>query len=69
MKELTYLIYIVLWEGMIFGGTGYVVFVLDRSGWWFALALLIGGCAYKPETWIHGKTPNAIVSSLPGKGD
>ena len=58
MKALTYLIYIVLWEGMIFGGTGYVVFMLDHSGWWFALAILIGGCAYKPETWIHGKAHN-----------
>ncbi|MDO9402054.1 MAG: hypothetical protein Q7T46_11505 [Polaromonas sp.] len=55
MKELTYLIYIIFWESLIFGGTGYAVFVLDRSGWWFLLALFIGGTAYSPLKWIHGK--------------
>ena len=54
MRALTYLIYIVLWEGMIIVGAGYVVFVLDYSGWWFALALLLSASAYKPTTWIHG---------------
>ena len=55
MKEITYLIYITLWEGLIFGGTGYAVFVLERSGWWFALAFFFGACAYSPLKWIHGK--------------
>ena len=55
MREITYLIYIVLLEAMIFGGTGYVVFVLDRSGWWFVLSILISGCAYSPQKWIHGR--------------
>jgi hypothetical protein len=53
MKELTYLIYIIFWEGMIFGGTGYVVFSMGFSGWWFLIAIFIGGCAYPPERWIH----------------
>jgi len=57
MKALTYLIYIVLWEGMIFGGTGYVVFANGESGWWFLLALIIGGSAYSPMKWIHGIEP------------
>jgi hypothetical protein len=56
MKELTYLIYIVLWEGMIFGGTGYAVFVLEHSGWWFLLAMVIGSLAYSPLKWIHGQS-------------
>lgn len=56
MKEITYLIYILLWETMIFGGTGYAVFVLDRSGWWFVLAVFLGTCAYSPLKWIHGKS-------------
>jgi hypothetical protein len=43
------------WEGMIFGGTGYAVFVLGHSGWWFALAVLLGGQAYNPLEWIHGQ--------------
>jgi len=55
MKEITYLIYIVFWESMIFGGTGYAVFILDRSGWWFLLAAFLGGLAYSPLKWIHGK--------------
>jgi hypothetical protein len=59
VRELTYLIYIVLWEGMIYGGTGYAVFVLDRSGWWFALAVPLSFCAYHPLKWIHGQASNA----------
>ena len=56
MKELTYLIYIVLWEGLIFGGIGYAVFEMGHSGWWFLLAMFLGGLAYPPERWIHGVT-------------
>lgn len=55
MREITYLIYIIFWGTLVFGGTGYVVFVLDNSGWWFALALVIGGSAYSPLKWIHGR--------------
>lgn len=55
MKELTYLIYIIFWESLIFGGTGYAVFVLGHSGWWFVLAIILGGSAYSPMKWIHGK--------------
>ncbi|CAB4130892.1 hypothetical protein UFOVP123_42 [uncultured Caudovirales phage] len=55
MKEITYLVYIIFFEGMIWCGTGYAVFVLDRSGWWFAFALLVAGAAYSPLKWIHGK--------------
>ena len=58
MKEITYLIYIILWEGLIFGGIGYAVFGLNYSGWWFLFALFTGGCAYPPERWIHGKGKN-----------
>jgi hypothetical protein len=54
MREITYLIYILLWEGMIFGGTGYAVFGLGYSGWWVLAAAFLGGCAYPPERWIYG---------------
>ena len=54
MKYITYLIYIVLWEGLIFGGAGYAVFWLGHSGWWMLAALVIGGMAYSPTKWIHG---------------
>lgn len=52
---LTYLVYILLWEGLIFGGAGYAVFVLNHSGWWMLAAFFIGCCAYSPLKWIHGK--------------
>ena len=55
MKELTYLIYTIFWGATIFGGTGYAVFVLGHSGWWFAVAIMIGCMAYSPMKWIHGK--------------
>lgn len=55
MKEITYLIYIVFWESLIFGGTFYVVFWLNHSGWWFILAVILGGSAYSPSKWIHGR--------------
>ena len=58
MREITYLIYIIFWEGMTIGGASYVVFELNYSGWWLLAGALIGGCAYPPERWIHGKEKN-----------
>jgi len=55
MKEITYLIYIIFWEILIVGGTAYIVFGLGYSGWWWLLGIFLGGCAYKPTSWIHGK--------------
>lgn len=52
MKYLTYLIYIILWEGLVLGGTGYAVFVLGHSGWWFVLAVIMSAGAYPPRKWI-----------------
>jgi hypothetical protein len=54
MKEITYLIYIIVWELLIFGGIGYAVFVLGHSGWWFVMAFFLGASAYSPMKWIHG---------------
>lgn len=54
MKHLTYLIYIVLWEGFVFGGAWYTIFILGNSYWWALAALLLGSCAYSPLKWIHG---------------
>jgi hypothetical protein len=55
MKYATYLIYILLYEGLVIGGTGYAVFALGASGWWFLLAALLSSAAYKPADWIHGR--------------
>lgn len=49
---ITYLIYIVLYETLIIGGCGYVVFVLGHSADWWFLAVLFSAGAYKPNTWI-----------------
>jgi hypothetical protein len=48
---ITYMIYIIAWETLIIGGFGYVVFELNRSGWWMLLAVLLSASAYKPESW------------------
>ena len=46
---ITYMIYIILWEALVIGGCGYVVFGLNRSGWWMLLGVLLSGAAYKPS--------------------
>lgn len=51
MRAIAYLIYILLYESLVIGGCGYAVFVLGHSGWWFALAVLFSGAAYKPSHW------------------
>jgi hypothetical protein len=57
MREATYLIYIILWEGLIYGGAGYVVFGLNNSGWWMLAAVIVSMAAYSPLKWIHGIEP------------
>ena len=52
VRYITYLIYIILWQGMIFSGTGYIVFAMGESGWWFVLAIALGSSSYKPQSWI-----------------
>jgi hypothetical protein len=48
---ITYLIYIIIWETMVLGGFGYVIFGLGKSGWWMLLAVYMSASAYKPENW------------------
>jgi len=66
MRELTYLIYIILWEGLIFGGVGYAVFILGHSGWWVLAAVFVGGHAYPPERWMDGQKceESKLISTL-----
>ena len=54
MKEFTYLLYIVFYEALVLGGTGWAVFEKGASGWWFLLAIPLSGSAYSPGKWIHG---------------
>lgn len=51
MKILSYLLYSILYEGLTIGGTGYAVFVLGHSGWWWVLAALFSAGIYTPERW------------------
>ena len=51
MAHLTYLLYIVFWEALVWGGCAYVVFVLGQSAGWFWLAMLLSFMAYSPKRW------------------
>jgi hypothetical protein len=53
---ITYLIYVLVFEIVVFGGIGYAVFVLNHNGWWMVFAVLVSGCAYSPTKWIHEVT-------------
>jgi hypothetical protein len=53
-KYWTYLIYVILWQGGVWGGTYYAVFILNESGEWFVLAFILGISAYSPSQWIYG---------------
>lgn len=59
MKYATYLIYVILYEGFFVGGTGYVVFWMGYSGWWFVLAVLFSAGIVGPMKWIHGVDKDA----------
>lgn len=51
MKILSYLLYAIFYETLTLGGTAYIVFVLDHSGWWWVLGLLLSAGIWKPERW------------------
>lgn len=48
---ITYLIYIVFFEGLVWGGCAYMVVWRGFSGWWFAFALVASSAAYGPQKW------------------
>lgn len=47
----SFLVYALAWHLSVFGGCAYVVFGLNQSGWWFALAFVIASCSYSPDRW------------------
>jgi hypothetical protein len=51
MKIVSYLLYIIFYETLTLGGTAYVVFILDQSGWWWLLGCLLSSGMVKPERW------------------
>lgn len=48
-KLTLFVIYSLLYECLVLGGTGYAVFVLNHNGWWMALAMLASFCQLKPK--------------------
>ncbi len=51
MIQITYLIYIVFWESLIFGGGFYLVLERNWSPWWLVLSLILSLVAYSPSKW------------------
>lgn len=57
---VSWLLYIVIWDGGIIAGCAYIVFGLGHSGWWFVLAVFLCTTSFKPHTWnalFTGKKP------------
>lgn len=54
MKELTYLLYIILWEGSLMYGAYKICFEMNYSKWFLVLFVALSTAAYKPNEWIHG---------------
>lgn len=45
------MVYSIIYEAIVLGGTGYAVFVLGYSGWWFLLAIIMSGSQIQPHQW------------------
>lgn len=48
---ITYLLYCAMIIIVFFGGTGYAVFCLGHSGWWFILPICLSVGGYSPWRW------------------
>jgi hypothetical protein len=60
---ITYLIYATTMLVVAIGGTGYAVFVLGHSGWWFVLAVAFCGMGYMPRRWRQLWTGDKLKGS------
>ena len=52
-KYWTYLIYLILWQGSVWGGTYYAVSILNETSSYFILAFVLGVFAYSPSKWMN----------------
>ena len=52
MRELTYLIYILVYEATCLGGAAYIVFALDRSPWWLVAGVFLAASCIQPRNWF-----------------
>lgn len=46
---MTFALYSILYEAIVWGLFGWAVFVKDRSGWWVLVALMLSGAQLKPK--------------------
>ena len=58
MKYICYTIYIIMYETLVLGGTGYAVFILEQSVWFLIAGIIMSGFAYPPEKFLHGVVNN-----------
>lgn len=56
-----YMFMMLVWLVLLWGATGYVVFWLGHSGWWFALSLCLSFpiMPYKWNRLLTGVNPDA----------
>ena len=48
-KLITFTIYSILFESIVWGLFGWAVFIKGHSGWWVLVALLLSGAQLKPK--------------------
>lgn len=51
IRALTYLIYILAWQGLVWIGGFYLMLEHGWSLWWVILMVYLSICAYKPKDW------------------
>jgi hypothetical protein len=51
-RTICYLIYLIFYLGLTFGTISYAVFVLEYSGWWMVLAVILNYTTYSPSSWM-----------------
>jgi len=52
LRILTFFVYITLRDGLLIGGTAYLVFWKGCSGWWWILSVFLLALAIRPSMWF-----------------
>ena len=53
MKWFTYMIYIIFWESLVWGGWFYLFVFRNINGWTIILAMALSAVAYSPQKWFN----------------
>lgn len=48
---ISYLVYLLLWQGMTIGFGLYLVFFMGRNPWWLVLFVILSTACYSPRSW------------------